>query len=464
MANFEDLAAQLKGHGTLLLPGDEGFERSLYGWSDLSYRCAAAVVHPRDSEGVAATVRFARAHAVDLAVRGGAHSTAVTSSTEGGILIDLGKGMTEVTVDPDARTVTVQGGAKWGDVSKEVGKHPLSINGGTVSMVGVGGLSLRGGYAYFAPQHGLVLDTILSAEVVVGTGEILKASPTENLDLLWAVKGAGPNIGAVCEISLQAYPQSNKIWYGLMTYPAEETERVAEALNKSLRHPHGKAAAQLILHLKSEDLKTPIVSTVLFFDGPEEEARSHFSELLKLEFLTNEMKMTAFAETNTALDPFVPAGGRKKELGFQLTLPPRPGFVVELRDRITAKLANEPDLAHSSVEVDYFDPSKICSVPVTDTSFPTRYMMLHGTAMLQWNDSRNDEDFLAWGESIQKLAERELLSHGEKQQLTVSTFVEFNQDNKRPPHEMFGENTDRLLELKAKYDPDNIFNKQDPIV
>lgn len=364
---------------------------------------------------------------MDLAVRGGGHSSHATSSTEGGILIDLGKELTRVTVDADARTVTAQGGATWADVSRELRKYPLGVNGGTVSMVGVGGLSLRGGYGYFAPQHGVVLDTIVAAKVVTGHGEIMNASRTENPDLFWAIRGAGQNVGVAYELTFQAFAQPNMIWYGMRTYPASEAERVAEAVNEALFHPQGKAAAQYLLHLSPEDEKTPVVSTVLFFDGSEEQARAHFAGLLKLKCIKDEIRMTHASETNTALDPFVPPGGRKREIGFQLTLPPRPAFAAELLHHITPKLASEPDLAHSSVEIDFFDPTQICRVPVAETAFPTRYRLLHGTAMLQWTDASRDKDFIDWGDSIRKLAERELLSHGQKQQLTVSNFTGFTQ-------------------------------------
>ncbi|KAL4864439.1 hypothetical protein BDV12DRAFT_205679 [Aspergillus spectabilis] len=464
MANFQHLAAQLSSHESVVLQGDESFERSLKGWSDISYRRPAVVVHPKEAEDVARTVIYAKNHHFDLAVRGGAHSTHATSSTDGGILMDLGKEMTRVTVDLDAQTVTSQGGATWADVSREVGKYPLAINGGTVSMVGVGGLSLRGGYGYYAPQHGVVLDTILAAKVVTGDGEKVTASKQENSDLFWAVRGAGPNVGVVYEFTFQAYPQPNLIWYGMRSYPRSEAHKVVEALNGALFHPQGKAAAQCILCLSPEDGKTPIVSTVLFFDGSEEQAREHFALLLKLECISDEMQMRPFSETNTALDPLVPPGGRKKLLGFQMTLPPRPAFITELLDYITPKLAKEPDLVHSSVEIDFFDPAQICRVPVTEAAFPTRYKLLHGAVMLQWTDATRDKDFLSWGHSIQKMAELELISQGQKQHLTVSNFVGYNQENRLTPSEMFGENADLLLQIKAKYDPANLFNKQNPIV
>ncbi|KAJ0421102.1 FAD binding domain protein [Aspergillus carlsbadensis] len=464
MPDSQQIKTQLDIQGAVLGPGDEGFEESLNSWSDTCYRRAAAVVRPTTANDLASTVQYAKNHSLDLAVRSGGHSTLATSSTAGGILIDLGKEMTRVIADPDTRTVTVQGGATWGDVRKEVGWHALAVNGGTVSMVGVGGLSLEDGYGYYAPQHGVTLDTILAAQVVTGTGEIMSASRDENPDLFWAVRGAAPTVGVVYELMLQAYAQPNPLWYGMRSYPARVVQRVVEALNAALVHPRGKAAAQCLLHLSPEDSRTPIVSTVLFFDGGKDEAQRHFAPLLGIECINNKMRMAPFSKINTVLDSFVPPGGWKDELGFQTTVPPRPAFAAKILDYIAARFTEEPDLAHSSVEIDFFDPTRICRVPVADAAFPTRVRLLHGTVMIQWTDASKDEQSLKLGKSIQMMAERELLRQGEEQCLTVSNFTGYNQETKLSPSEMFGQNARRLLDVKAKYDPANMFNKQNPIV
>ncbi|KAL4899809.1 hypothetical protein BDW74DRAFT_162760 [Aspergillus multicolor] len=372
--------------------------------------------------------------------------------------------MSRVIVEPDAQIVTVQGGATWRDVAREVGKYPLAVNLATVGQVGVGGLSLQGGYGYYTPQHGVVLDTILAAKVVTGTGEILTASPEENPDLFWAIRGAAMNVGAVYEITFQAYPQPGLVWYGMRTYAADKVLDVVEGLNAAIFHPRAKAAAQCFLHFDPEDLKTPVVSTVLLFDGSEKEAHEHFATLLKIEPMKDDMAMRPFSETCTILDPLVPPGGRKMEIGFQTALPPRPTFLKGILDVITAKLTEEPDLVHSSVEIDYFDPTQICKVPVSAAAFATRVRLLHATSMLQWSDASKDEEFINFGHSIRKMAEHELLSQGLKQTLTTSNFIDYTHENKLSPSEMFGENVDRLLQVKAKYDPDNLFNKQNPIV
>jgi hypothetical protein len=383
------------------------------------------VVRPRDAQGIARTVRFAKDHHLDLAVQGGGHSTHTASSSDGGILVDLGT-MSRVSVDTGTQTVTVQGGATWADVSRETAKYKLAVVGGTVSQVGVGGLTLRGGYGYLAPQYGLVLDNLLAANVVTGEGTELKASTEENSDLFWAIRGAGPNVGIAEEFAFQAYPQSNLVWCGMRSYPSSEVPKVIEALNKALFHPRGKAAAQCILSLSPEDETTPVISTVLFFNGCEEEGRRHFAQLLELECMIDQVKMRPYSETNTILDPLVPPGGRKRLLGTQLATPVRPGFAMELMEHISLKLTNEPDLAKSSLEIDFFDLTQVCRTH-EETAFPARSRLLNAAFMLQWTDPNKDKDFLSWGASMQKLCEVELRSQGYTPNITASNFIGYTQ-------------------------------------
>ncbi|KAF7589999.1 hypothetical protein BBP40_003443 [Aspergillus hancockii] len=460
---FQRLEAQLDGHATVVFPGDQNFDDSVKRWSAIGFRRPGVVVCPKDAQGIARTVRFAKDHHLDLAVQGGGHSSNTASSTDGGILINLGT-MTRVSVDTSTQTVAVQGGATWADVNRETAKYKLAVNGGTVSQVGVGGLTLRGGFGFLAPQHGVTLDTLLGANVVTGEGVEMRVSTKEHPDLFWAIRGAGPNVGVVEEFTFQAYPQPNKVWCGLRIHPSSEVLKVIEALYEALVHPQGRAAAQCILGLSPEDETTPAVTTILFFNGNEEEGRRHFARLLELECIKDRVGMRPYSESITIWDPLVPPGGRKRELGIQMTLPPRPAFVLELMEQLSNKLTKEPDLAKTDFEIDYLDPTQICRTSITETAFPTRVdSLLHATLMLQWTDATKDEDFLSWGESIQKMCERELTNQGHKLAHTVSNYNGYTQEMKVTAADMFGVNANRLLHIKAKYDPANLFNKLNPL-
>ncbi|EAW19902.1 FAD-binding oxidoreductase [Aspergillus fischeri NRRL 181] len=460
---FQQLRAQLDVHATVVFPGDQDWDDSVKRWSAIGFRRPGVVVLPTDVQGIARTVRYAKDHKLDLAVQGGGHSSNTASSTDGGILLNLGK-MNRVSVDTSTQTVTVQGGATWADVARETAKYQLAVNGGTTSQVGVGGLTLRGGFGFLTPQHGVTLDTLLAAKVVTAEGIELQVSTEEHPDLFWAIRGAGPNVAVVAEFTFQAYPQPNLVWSGLRIHPSSEVSKVVEALNQALVHPQGRAAAQCILCLSPEDERTPSVTTIIFFNGSEEEGRRHFAQLLEVECIKDDIKMRPYSETLGIWDRLAPPGDRKRELGIQMTLPPRLAFLSELMDKISDKLTKEPDLAKTDLEIDYLDPTQICRTPITETAFPTRLnSLLHATLMLQWTDADKDEDFLSWGQSIQKMCENELTSQGHKLAHTVSNYNGYTQEIKVAAADMFGVNAERLLHVKAKYDPANIFNKLNPL-
>ena len=423
-------------------------------------------------------MRFAHDHQIDLAVQGGCHSTDNSASSEGGILIDMG-GMKQVTVDPDTKSVRVQGGALWADVNQAASRHGLAVVGGTLSQVGVGGLTLRGGYGYLTPQYGLVIDNLLAATVITSNGTELKASANENPDLFWAIRGAGQTVGVVAEFVFQAHPQPNQVWSGTRSYTGEQLPAVVQSLNMALVDHGGKAAAQCVLSL-SPDTGTEIITTVLFFNGGEEEARKHFSQLLELECITDNMTMRDYPEANAILNSVVPPGGRKKIFGVQLMPPVRPEFGSSLMKAICRQLSTEPDMRGSFLEIDYFDPSSICRTPVAETAFPSRVGLLNGALILQWTDPKKDEAIMSWAAGVQRMCEDELRQAGYEPDQLVSNFKGYTQSksvetwksdraltgalgDQVTPASMFGANSERLLRVKAKYDPKNVFNKLNPL-
>ncbi|KAJ5081154.1 hypothetical protein N7456_013392 [Penicillium angulare] len=460
-SQIETLNALIKQHAILLHVGSEEYKSRSKRWSAIGFKDPGVIICPLSTRGVSVAVVFAKENRIDLAVQCGRHSTDSSASTDGGILIDLGY-MKQVTVNSNTPSIQVQGGASWRDVNELASQHELAVVGGTVSQVGVGGLTLRGGYGYLTPEHGLVIDNLLSATVVIPDGSELPVSANENPDLFWAIRGAGQTVGIATEFEFKAHSQPSPVWSGIRSYAGENVLSVMHALNSALVHPEGKAAAQAVLAL-SPDTGSSIVSAGLFFNGPEEPARAHFTQLLDLECLSDDVKMRNYADASSMLDPVVPPGGRKKILGVQLTVPMRPEFVALLLEAIEGQLNSEPDMVQTFLAIDYMDPSSICRVPIDQTAFPSRGDFLNGALILQWNDPEKDKHILSWGESIQRLCEKELRQTGREPTGLVSNFVGYTKDTQISPPDMFGINAQRLLKIKAKYDPENLFNKLNPL-
>ncbi|KAF7597048.1 hypothetical protein BBP40_010522 [Aspergillus hancockii] len=458
-AQIQDLGSRLEKTTAVVCPGDQGYDYSLKRWSDVAVKSAGVVIFPNNAEDVGKIVHFARINDIDFAVKCGGHSTDGSASTSGGIVIDLSQ-LKDVTVDPIARTVTAQGGALWADVDKAAAEFDLAVVGGTVSHTGVGGLTLRGGYGYLTPQYGLVIDNLIAAKVIIADGRELLASSEVNSDLFWAIRGAGQCIGVVVEFIFSAHPQPHCVWAGTITFLADKLPAIVESLNLSMKHPEGKAASQCML-AQSPDGAGTVVTTVVFFNGSEAEGRRHFARLLRLEAISCDMKMRPYKETNTMLDSA--AGGRKSIVGLLIAPIIRSKFASQVMNEFKRQLEIEPDMGSTCIEIDYFDMSRICQVPVTRTAFPSRRMNLNAAILLQWSDPKKDSELSLWARSIQSMSNEELTRAGYEPDMLVSNFFGYTEDSDLTPVDMFGVNSERLVEVKKKYDPENVFSKLNPL-
>jgi FAD/FMN-containing dehydrogenase len=205
--------------------GDEGYEEARRAWNGAFDRRPALIVQPSDASEVAAAIARARADGLELAVRGGGHSVPGHSSTEGGLLLDLSR-LSGVEVDPVSRCVRVGGGALLGGVDRATQEHGLVVPSGHVSHTGVGGLTLGGGFGWLMRRFGLTIDNLVSAEVVTAAGEIVRASSDSEPELFWALRGGGGNFGVVTEFEFEAQPLGREVAVAFVLYPAEEGAQV----------------------------------------------------------------------------------------------------------------------------------------------------------------------------------------------------------------------------------------------
>ena len=211
--------------GQVITADDAEYDAARAVWNNTVDRRPRVIARCTGAADVAAAVRHARAHDLEIAVRGGGHNVAGSAVCDDGIVVDL-SAMRGVWVDPAGRTAIVQGGALWGDVDHETQAHGLATPGGIVGHTGVGGLTLGGGIGWLMRKHGLTIDNLLAAEVITADGSIVRASADEHGDLFWALRGGGGNFGVVASFQFALHPVGPTVLAGPVFWAADDTSEV----------------------------------------------------------------------------------------------------------------------------------------------------------------------------------------------------------------------------------------------
>ena len=233
--DHHDLRAAVTG--TVLVPSDEGYDEARSVWNGAIDKRPAVIVRCTGPDDVAAGLRYAREAGLEVAVRGGGHGYWGAAVPEGGVMIDLSP-LDRVAVDPAARRARVSGGAQLGQLDAATQEHGLAVPAGTVSHTGVGGLTLGGGWGWLTRVHGLTIDNLESAQVVLADGRCVRASRDEHEDLFWALRGGGGNFGVVTEFEFRLHPVGPLVHLAMLFV---EQDRAAHAL-RTLRDVLGSLA------------------------------------------------------------------------------------------------------------------------------------------------------------------------------------------------------------------------------
>jgi FAD/FMN-containing dehydrogenase len=223
MTGVQSEVATLRGtiDGTVSSPGEAAYDTAVAIWNGVIERRPAVVVSCVSSGDVAAALTFARAHDLEVSVRGGGHNYAGHAVCEGGLMIDLSP-MKSVVVDAPARRAACGGGTTWGELDAATQEHGLAVPGGFISTTGVAGLTLGGGFGWLSRLAGLTSDNLLGAEVVTADGRVLRATSGENKDLFWALRGGGGNFGVVTSFEFGLTPVGPLVHLGMFMYSPEQ--------------------------------------------------------------------------------------------------------------------------------------------------------------------------------------------------------------------------------------------------
>jgi FAD/FMN-containing dehydrogenase len=461
----DGLKAEIRGG--VHRPEDDGYASARRPYNAMHVDRPSLVVRCAGAADVVAAVDFARGHGVEITVRGGGHSIAGLSSSDGGMVLDLSP-MHAVDVDPDARVARVQGGAVLGDVDHETQAFGLAAPLGVVSETGVAGLTLGGGYGWLRRKHGLACDNVLSAQVVCADGQVRTASADVNSDLYWALRGGGGNFGIATSFTFRLHPVGPEVAFAGVFYSLDDAAQVLRGYREYFATAPDEVSAEAILfcstfpadpHLPEpvHGQKALVVGAVYAGD-----VAAGMKELQALRELATPLadisQPMPFVAVQGAFDGFFPRGQLHaywKSL-YARELPD------ETIDHIVQRAKDRP-AGRSEFELAYVDVypmgGAVSRVASDATAFGERsapYLVSLGG---NWTDPTENGEQVAWVRGLWQELDDELgtgsaylnfsgLEAGEELQAATATAT----------------NAARLAEVKAIYDPDNFFRRNHNIV
>lgn len=339
------------------------------------------------------TLLFAQKHSLDLAVHSGGHFSGDANSSEG-VVIDL-RNFSGVEVDPENKKLKAKGGAKWPAVDKAAAEHGLAALGGG-SQTGVGGFTLGGGYGLLTGAHGLVLDNLLAARVVLADGRIVDVSETVNQDLFWALRGAGPGFGIIVEFTFKLHEQRTDVWAGALGFPLPKAGEVFRFTDSAIPTGSGRAALMVILCAPPPAFK-PVLVVAIFYNGPASSAKDFFKPLYELAPIFDATKEMPYAVANNLANQPPPIPGTRRIMNgavFPTSL--KSGIFQSVIDEYVSFINAAPAGVSAEIVWEFHDFSRILAVPETATAFPNRGNYRNVMIKAAWPNDNLDKQCRDW--------------------------------------------------------------------
>ena len=435
--------------GSLIGPEDADYEEARRVYNAMIDKRPALIARCADPDDVAATIRFARDRELLLAVRGGGHNGAGLGTCDDGVVIDLSP-LKDIQVDPHARTVRVGGGCTWGEVDRATNEHGLGTPSGIISTTGVGGLTLGGGLGHLTRRFGLTIDNLLEAELVLASGEHVRAGVDDNPDLFWAIRGGGGNFGVVTSFLFRLH-DVGRVVGGPTFWPAELGAEVLSVYREFLpaapRDLNGFFAFHTVppappfpeeIHLRK------VCGVVWCYTGNEEDAPKTMAPLLESlpEPLLHGVGPMPYPMLQGLFDELYPPGDQwywRADFVSEI-----PDEALELHARFGADMPTLKSTMHM-----YPVDGAAQDVGPSDTAWSYRDAVWGSVFAGVDPDPANVAAIRRW--SIDYFDALHPYSAGGAY---VNMMMEEGQERVRASYR---DNYDRLARVKATYDPDNVF-------
>ena len=442
--NVNALQSQMRG--AVLVPGSPEYEAARTIWNAMIDRRPSAIARCTGPADVQAAVRFAADEGIYPAIRAGGHNAAGLAMLDDGLVIDVSP-MKGIFVDPHSQTAVAQTGLTWGEFDRETHICGLATTGGLISTTGIAGLTLGGGVGWLMGRCGLVCDNTLNYDIVLASGKMVRANADENPDLFWALKGGGGNFGVVTSITYRIYPISEVV-SGMLLYPFSQAREVLRFYRDFTSAGIPDELTVYASALCAPD-GSPMIALIPAWCGAAEEGERALEPLRRFTAPAADMiSRMPYPMMQRMLDAAAPFGMRSYwKAQFLRELPDEAidEFINFARVRVSPRSLVILEHAHGAV----------ARVAADATAFPARAAGYDHVVISAWTDPAEDQQNIDWTRRFHSAMER-----WSAHLIYVNAF---DQDDSERVQQAYGPNYERLGAVKAKYDPDNRFRRNQNI-
>ena len=442
--NIETLKPTFRG--PILTPGSAEYEASRVIWNAMIDRTPAAIARCTGPADVKAAIRFAADQNIHPAIRGGGHNAAGLAMLDGGLVIDVSP-MKGIFVDAANRTATAQTGLTWGEFDRETALYGLATTGGLISTTGVAGLTLGGGVGWLMGRCGLVCDNTLAYDIVLASGELIRVNANEHPDLFWALKGGGGNFGVVTSITYRMYPITTVI-SGMILHPLAHAREVMRFYRDFVM---SGLPDELIVYASAFCTPdgNPVIALIPAWCGDISEGERILEPLRKFGSPIADLVATMpYPAMQQMLDAAAPYGMRSYW---------KSRFLRDLPDDAIDTFVRYAETSTSprSLAILENGHGAVSRVAAEATPFPARSAAFDLVLISLWADPQEDKRHIDWTRAF--YAAMEPWSAG------VVYVNALDQDDVARVPEAYGANYARLSTVKAIYDPENRFRRNNNI-
>lgn len=448
---------QLSGtvKGPVLIPDEPRYEEARRIWNAMIDRRPALIVQCAEADDVSPAIAFARKNKLEISIRGGGHNIAGNALSDGALTIDFSN-MKNVRVDAAKKRAYVEPGATLADLDQATQVHGLATPVGINSTTGIAGLTLGGGFGWLTRKYGMTIDNLVSVDMITADGKKIRASEKENPDLFWALRGGGGNFGVVTQFEFQLFPVGPKILAGLIVFPFSQARQILTEYRQFINSAPEELNVWAVLRqapplpfLPENVHGKEVVVLPIFYCGAVAEGETLIAPVRAFgDVLGEHIGAQSYADWQKAFDPLLAPGARNywKSHNFTQLADGALNSIIEFAGSLPSPQCE------IFIGLIAGAPNRIAPNSMAYAARDAKFVLnVHG----RWDEAKDDQKCIAWAREFFKAS---------APYASAGAYVNFMTDEEGDRvAAAYGSNYERLVEIKRRYDPDNVFHNNQNI-